>query len=125
MALTKPTLQQLLNQWSGRYSTFEELEEEVTRQIANSSKIEYVKLSFEGITTCFDLLDTLADDLAAFSSQEAQDCLNTASTLRKRKSDLLINVIKYEKVLTNDGSVSTRSRHICNSQCTSKKLKYY
>ena len=98
MAPTKPTLQQLLNQWRRRYSTFEELEEEVTRQIANSSKIEYVKLSFEEITTYFDLLDTLADDLAAFSTQEAQECLNTASTLRKRKCDLLINVRKNEKV---------------------------
>ena len=119
MAPTKPTLQQLLNQWRRRYSTFEELEEEVTRQIANSSKIEYVKLSFEEITTCFDLLDTLADDLAAFSTQEAQDCLNTASTLRKRKCDLLINVRKYEKVLTNNGSVSTRSNSPLRVQGTS------
>ena len=86
-----------------------ELEEEVTKQIANSSKNEKVKLSFQEITTCFDLLDALADDLAACSTQEAQDCLNTASKLRKRKCDLLINVRKYEKVLTNDGSVSTRS----------------
>ena len=118
-APTKPTLQQLLNQWRRRYSTFEELEEEVTRQIANSSEIEYFKLSFQEITTCFDLLDTLADDLAAFSTQEAQDCLNTASTLRKRKCDLLINVRKYEKVLTNDGLVSTRSNSPLRVQGTS------
>ena len=119
MAPTKPTLQLLLNQWRSRYSTFEELEEEVTRQIANSSEIDYVKLSFEEITTCFDLLDTLADDLAAFSTQEAQDCLNTASTLQKRKCDLLINVRKYEKVSTNDGSVSTRSNSPLRVQGTS------
>ena len=119
MAPTKPNLQQLLNQWRRHYSTFEELEEEVTRQIANSSKIEYVKLNFQEITTCFDLLDTLADDLAAFSTQEAQDCLNTASTLRKRKCDLLINVRKYENVLTNDGSVSTRSNSPLRVQGTS------
>ena len=75
MAPTKPTLQQLLNQWRRRYSTFEELEEEVAMQIANSSEIEYVKLSFEEITTCFGLLDTLADDLAAFSTQEASTLL--------------------------------------------------
>ena len=81
MAPTKSNLQQLLNQWRRRYSFFEELEEEVMMQIANSSKIEYVKLSFEEITTCFDLLDTVADDLAMFSTQEAQDCLNTASML--------------------------------------------
>ena len=80
MAPTKPTLKQLLNQWRRRYSTFEELEEEVTSQIANSSKIEYVKFSLEEITTCFDLLDALADDLAAFSTQEAQDCFYATKT---------------------------------------------
>ena len=119
MALTKPNLHQLLNQGRRRYSTFEQLEEEVTRQIANSSEIEYLKLSFEEIITCFDLLDTLAVDLAAFSTQEAPDCLNTASTLRKRNCDLLINVRKNEKVLKNDGSVSTRSNSPLRVQGTS------
>ena len=110
-----------INQWRRRYSTFEELEKEVTRQIANLSKIEFVKLSYEEVITCFDLLDTLADDLAAFSTQEAQNCLDTASTLRKRKCDLLINVGKYEKVLTNDGSVSTSSNSPLKVQSTHKK----
>ena len=95
---------------------FRGVEEEVMRQIANSSEIEYVKLCFEEITTGFDLL---ADDLDAFSSQEAQDCLNTASTLRKRKCYLLINDRKNEKVLTNDGSVSTRSNSPLRVQSTS------
>ena len=55
---------------------FRGAEEEVTRQIANSSNIEYVKFSFEEVITGFDLLDKLADGLAAFSTQEAQNCLD-------------------------------------------------
>ena len=58
MIPNKPTLQQQPNQWRRCYCTFEELEEDVTKQLANSSKNEYVKLSFEEVTTCFDLLDT-------------------------------------------------------------------
>ena len=91
------------------------LDEEVTKQTANSSKIEYFKLSFGEVNTCFDLFDKPADELAAFSTQEAHDCLDTASTQRKRKCNLLINVKKYEKVSTNDGSVSTSRR--AHSEC--------
>ena len=106
-----------------------ELEEEVTRQIAHSSELEYVKLRFEEVTPCFDLPDTLVDDSAAFSTQEAQDCLDNALKLPKRKCDLLINVRKYEKVLTNDGpqgqTAYSECKAICNSECSSKKPKYY
>ena len=119
MAPTKPTLQQLLNQGRRHYSTFVELEVKVTRQIVSSSKIAYVRLSFEEVTTCFDLLNELADELATFFNQEAQDSLDTASTLRKRKCDLLITSKKNEKVLTNDGSVSTRSNSPFRAQNTS------
>ena len=45
-----------------------------------------------------DLLEKLAEEAAASSTREVQDYLDFASTLWKRKCNLLIKIQKYEKV---------------------------
>ena len=90
-----------MNQWHCRYRSLEELEHQLITEIASSQEVDDVKLSLEEFVTLVTEIESIADQLASFSSDEVNDCFERTSTLRNRKCKAIKQVKKYENTCTS------------------------
>ena len=80
-----PKVNKLMNHWHNRYRSLEKLEHQLTSEIASSQEVDDVELSLEELVTLVTEIESIADELASFSADEVNDCLERTSTLRNRK----------------------------------------
>ena len=97
-----PKVNKLMNQWHCRYCSLEELEHQLTFEIASCQEVDDVKLSLEEFVTLVTGIESIANELASFSSDEVNNCLERTSTLRNRKCKAIKQVKKYEKTCIGD-----------------------